>query len=194
MQAKAKSNILIIISFIAFALTSSPCFGEVVVTTKTKYYSVEGKHRSDITASLKANALHEEDGEIAPAFTTIDIKYQYGWRPIDDRCSIEDVTVKLNLTYTYPKLVSKPDNNTLLWWDAKIMNFEEHELIHGDIAKKYATMLDKELGKLKDLNCSTVKEVVKARVNYVMRKMKARQAEYDRVTDHGRKQDKFRGI
>ncbi|MDC0335515.1 DUF922 domain-containing Zn-dependent protease [Pseudodesulfovibrio sp.] len=183
-----------VLTALLLLVLSTPCFAEVTVTTGTKYFSVSGKRQSEITANLKANALYKVKDEPAPAFTQSEIKYKYSWRSQNGRCTITKVVINLNLTYTYPKLVNKTDKNTLLWWDAKLMRFEEHELIHGDISKKYATMLDKELKKIKDLDCTTMKEVVKSRVNYVMRKMRAKQEEYDRITDHGRKQEKHRGI
>lgn len=174
------------------ALTAAPALAEVLLTEKVEYYTVSGTGKKQITASLKKHAPHKKGKDYFPAYTQTDIKYNYTWGKVSGRCAVKKVTVKLNLTYVYPRLTTPQTGPVQKWWDDKIKRFVIHENIHGDISKRSAYELDRKLRKLRNLNCSSAKSVIASKAKYIVNQMKREQKEYDRITKHGINQHKYR--
>jgi len=101
--------------------------------------------------------------------------------------------VHQHITYMYPRLANSTGKITHKWWDDQLVKLAIHEKIHGRIAKESARELEGELLKLKDLTCSNVKNAVSNRANFIFRKHKRRQEDYDRLTEHGLKQERYKG-
>lgn len=192
---KKKSAFQVKLFAIAFFLffVAAPAFGEVLLTEKVKYYSVGGYGKSEITKNLKKYAPHKKGNDSYPAYTQTDLKYEYSWGKRGSRCTITKVKIYLDLTYVYPKLTQPQSKRTQKWWDEKIRKFEIHEKIHGSISKRSAHELDRKMRSLTDINCSNAKQTIASRAKFILRQMKKAQKDYDRITEHGIKQHKYRG-
>jgi len=182
-------RLLIITAIILLAI---PCRAEVILTTSTEYYPVDGIGKNEILKNLKKEAPQKKGKEYFPAYTQTGIKYEYSWGKRKGRCDVTKATVYLNLTYVYPRLARTQDKRTRTWWEETLKKYEIHEKIHGKISRRSANELDKKLNSLKNLDCNRAKETISARAKYIIRQMRKRQEEYDRVTKHGRKQEKYR--
>ena len=182
-------RLLLVVVILLFA---TPAIAKVLLTEKVEYYSVSGTGKKEITSNLKKHSPHKKGKDYFPAYTQTDIKYEYSWGKKGNRCIVKKVTVRLTLTYVYPRLTSAQSSTVQKWWDDKIKRFVVHENIHGDISKRSAYELDRKLRGLKDLNCKSAKSVIGARAKYIIRQMKKEQKEYDRITQHGIKQHKYR--
>jgi predicted secreted Zn-dependent protease len=101
--------------------------------------------------------------------------------------------VHLDLTYLYPKLLHSVDYETRTWWKDFYGQLEEHELIHGEISTKAAHRLDDILENLGPGDCGGYKNIIKVKIKQVMDRMKQDQAAYDKLVEHGLKQDRNMG-
>lgn len=173
-------------------LSVAPSQAEVRLTEKTQYYSVTGKSKQEISKSIKRNAPHRKGKEYYPAYTQTDIKYTYSWSSLKGRCAVKKIIVFLTLTYVYPRLVDQPSPAVQRWWDDKIKRFIIHEKIHGDISKRAAYELDRTIRSLQNLDCKNAKNIISAKAKSIVKQMKQKQIEYDKITNHGRKQYKYR--
>jgi len=174
-------------------LFASPALAEVILTEKIDYYPIDAIGKKEITKKLRKKAPYKSGKDYYPAYTQTDIKYEYSWGKRGTRCAVKKVKVLLTLTYVYPRLARAQSKTVQKWWDAKIKRFVVHENIHGNISKRSAHELDRKLRSLNDLNCSNAKNVIASRAKFIIRAMKKEQKEYDRITQHGIKQHKYRG-
>jgi predicted secreted Zn-dependent protease len=106
---------------------------------------------------------------------------------------MKQATVFINITYKYPRLADTPNAQTLRWWQAHLDKLAEHELVHGQYALEAAHELDQALNSLSDLDCATVKDVVKALGDATLETLQERQRTYDALTDHGLQQHEHTG-
>ncbi|QGY40906.1 DUF922 domain-containing protein [Pseudodesulfovibrio cashew] len=183
-------RISILLLLILFA---TPAFAEVVEEEIKDYYSIAGVTRTEILRNLQRRAPYKQAGSFVPAFTQTDLKYQIRLKQQGGRCGVDKVTVFLNLTYKYPRLAQHQSTNTRLWWRDIIKHYTIHEEIHGAISRKWAKELDRTLLSLTDLNCETAWQTIKARASYINRQLQKEQQEYDRITEHGQKQYRYKG-
>ncbi|WP_419788212.1 DUF922 domain-containing protein [Pseudodesulfovibrio sp.] len=160
---------------------------EVTVSTSEKYYIVQGHTQAEILRSL-----HKHNGKYA-ALTHTTFKYSYTARQRGKICTITDAKVFLHILYTYPRQVGAMDGPTRKWWKKALKKLTAHELIHGQIARKAAHELERELIGIHNEPCSAFKGIVKARANRIFQENRRRQQEYDRLTKHGLKQERYRG-
>jgi predicted secreted Zn-dependent protease len=171
----------------AILFLAAPAQAEVTVSTSEERYIVEGTTRAQIARFYKQRE-EEYSAYAQPAF-----KYSFTWVKQGDYCAITDVKVHLHITYMYPRLANSTGKHTQEWWDDQLEKLAIHEKIHGRIARESARELERELLKLKDLTCSNVKNAVSNRANFIFRKHKRRQEDYDRLTEHGLKQERYKG-
>ncbi|WP_285906355.1 DUF922 domain-containing protein [Pseudodesulfovibrio pelocollis] len=166
---------------------------EVVVTTATEFYPVDGLTPMEIAENLMLQSPIEQDGRTFQAHTHSTIRYEFSWTRRNDSCTMNQATVFLHIVYKYPRLADSPDAETLRWWQDHLDRLTEHELVHGEIALRTARELDETLNSLTDLHCSTVRDVVKALGDAALKTLEARQRAYDALTDHGRNQQAYTG-
>lgn len=175
-------------------LLASPAFAKVTLTERNEYYAVDGIGKKAILKSLKQKAPRIEGNNVFPAYTRTDIKYKYTWGRKNGRCDVVKVEVIVTLTYLYPKLAQSQDAETQQWWDETIAKYTHHEQIHGAISKRAAYELDRKLRNLRNLDCERAKQTITKRGNFIIKNMKKQQKEYDRITQHGRKQERWHGL
>lgn len=178
---------------IAFLSLTSPSLAEVITTTSTEYYPVLGNTKNEIMKDIKKKSTKVVGKRITVAHQQASIKYKFSWKKQKGKCSVTKTTIKLHITYRFPKLAQTPNLDTRLWWRKFIKNLEKHEFIHGSISKKGAAKIDKELRSTKINDCNNIKEIVEARFQVLAKRLSDEQAAYDKLTDHGIKQERYKG-
>jgi len=168
-------------------LLAVPAAAEVTVSTSEEHYTVQGQTMGQILAYYR-----QREDKYA-AYARPHFKYNYTWRQRGDLCNVTEAKVHLHILYVYPRLANSTGKYTGQWWNNMVKQLAVHEHIHGDIAKDAAHKLDKELLKVHDVPCSTIKSVVAARAGRVFQDHQRQQQEYDRLTEHGLKQERYRG-
>lgn len=174
-------------------LFAAPAMAEVVVATRTEHYPVDGLTRKAIAENIKRQSPIALDGRTFQAHTQSSIRYEFSWTRRNGRCAMKQATVFIEITYKYPRLAETPDNETLRWWQEHLDKLAEHELVHGQYALEAAHELDQALNSLSDLDCATVKQVVKALGDATLEVLQERQRTYDALTEHGLQQHEHPG-
>ena len=180
-------------ALLTLLLLAAPATADVVKTMSTEYYPVQGTNPIAITADLRKNSPLNKGWEKYSANTRTDIKYSFKWQRRGNECTMKEVKVFVHLTYLYPRLVHSVDRKTRNWWKEILAKLEEHELVHGEISVKAAHELSDELEAIRTENCINFKAIVKNRANRIMDRLKRDQVEYDKLTQHGLKQERNRG-
>lgn len=178
---------------LCFLTLACPSWAEVIVTENTQYYPVDGKNKKMILHNLQRQSPIVIQGKKFHGNTKAKTKYNFSWVQRGDSCALKKVTINLSITYKYPKLTTTPDKATRTWWNTHFARLKKHELVHGKIAIKGAYELDNELRSLKKLNCSTAKAKIKTIAKFIFDRTKMRQAKYDQLTEHGKKQERYTG-
>jgi len=174
-------------------LLAAPAAADVVRTVSTEYYTVQGTDPAAIAADLMINSPWDKKLGKHTAVTRTSVNIQYKMVRRDRNCSAKDVKVYLHLTYLYPRLAHSVDGKTRQWWKGFLAKLEEHELVHGEISTKAAHALNDELEALTNVDCINFKAIAKNRFNRFMAKLKRDQAAYDKLTEHGIKQERNKG-
>lgn len=180
-------------AILTLLVLAAPAAADVVRTESTEYYAVQGTTPAAIYAYLKLHSPLNEGSDSYHANTRTDIKYSYKWARRGNQCTMREVKVILHLTYLYPRLARSVDGETRKWWREYLGKLEEHERIHGEISIKAAHDLNDELETIRTENCTNFKAIVKSRANRIMGRMRRDQAAYDKLTEHGLKQERNRG-
>jgi len=178
---------------IALLLSTPPAMADVVRTVSKEYYIVDGTKPAAIVKNLKRNSPLNEGATTYQANTRTDIRTTYNIEQRGGTCRITHVVVYLHLTYLYPKLKHSVDFETRKWWRKFYRQLEKHELIHGEISSKAAHKLNDTLENLKSGDCYNFKSTAKVKARRVLDQMKKDQAAYDKLTQHGFKQQRNMG-
>jgi predicted secreted Zn-dependent protease len=181
------------IALISLLLLAAPALADVVRTVHSEYYTVQGTNKAEIYNDLRHNSPLNKGDETYQAHTRTSIRTTYKILQRGNQCQIKDVVVHLDLTYLYPKLLHSVDYETRTWWKDFYGQLEEHELIHGEISSKAAHRLDDILENLGPGDCGGYKNIIKVKIKQVMDRMKQDQAAYDKLVEHGLKQDRNMG-
>ncbi|MCJ2164115.1 MULTISPECIES: DUF922 domain-containing protein [unclassified Pseudodesulfovibrio] len=182
-----------LLSYLVILFLATPALADVVLTVSTEYYTVEGTDISTIYNNLKNQSPLNKGTETYQAHTRTQIQTKYKVQQRGSQCQIKDAIIYLHLTYLYPKLAHSVDYKTRTWWKKFYGQLEEHELVHGEISTKAAHKLDDTLKALGAGDCINYKGMIKNRIKTIMDKMKQDQVDYDKLTEHGLKQERNRG-
>lgn len=178
--------------FLTFISLASPCLAEVITTTSTEYYTVQGTTKNEILKNMTRQSPKVSENRFSVAHHNYVIKYEASLIKQNGLCSTDKVTIHLQVIYRYPRLAQTPTRKTRQWWDEYFRNLEKHELIHGDITRKGTANMDKKLNSIKNIDCYNIKGIVQVRANKMMKKIKADHDAYDKLTDHGIKQNRYK--
>lgn len=176
-----------------FFLMALPVAAEVTTTTETDHYNVIGTTKQEIMRHMQRQSPYKKGNSFVPAYTGTNMKFRYVMEERGSRCSVKEVKVILNLTYMYPKLAQHQSSSIRWWWRDIIKAYTIHEEIHGAISTRWAHELDREIRSLKDMPCASAKKIVEAKAKTVFTKMRNEQEAYDKLTNHGLQQHKYKG-
>ncbi|MBF0531316.1 MAG: DUF922 domain-containing Zn-dependent protease [Deltaproteobacteria bacterium] len=173
---------------LVFTLSAKVIPAETRITEQTQYYSIQGLTSNDLYTEMRQ---HGPDG--FSANTSWKIRDHYKTRVDGSGCAIPPVTVSVNITYTMPEWVNKSQASPALQkrWDQYLNRLTVHENGHRDIAVKNAHLIDQKLFGLKASSCGALEDRSKRIADEIFDKTKNENAEYDRVTQHGRTQSAY---
>lgn len=151
-----------------------------------RYYDVSGRDEQQIYASLMRNVMRGPDGETASGLTRWGMRYRWGEYTDRRGCSVRDPRVDLDITVTLPRLAD-PDRASprgRAWWEGYKRTIERHEAGHARIAFEHR---DDFLRAAEGARCDEIKAIG----DRVTARIAALQNDYDRITEHGQKQERW---
>lgn len=139
--------------------------------------------------ALNTASPHRQDGQIHHAYTTWYVRWRFRWREgADGRCRITGVTTELSGTISLPRLVGA-DAAQQARFERYLEALREHELGHYANGREAALAIDAGIQALPAMpNCKTLASTANALGYRTVNEHKARDAQYDASTGHGRTQ------
>jgi predicted secreted Zn-dependent protease len=158
----------------------------VTVSAKLEYYDVSAATLNGIRQAM-FQAGPRSDGRTWGAVTT----WNYVWTYQVERmgatgCEVRQAQVKVTMLTTFPRWnpTATPDSALLEWWEQYRAGLAEHERGHAVRAAQGGAEIVKALKGVLAF-CDVMRNQTTAAANRILGDIKAQQAEYDRVTQHG---------
>lgn len=162
---------------------------KIIVQEKVSYYAVKGRSGLDLGKAMVAGGAKVINLRHAIAATVSKFDFLEPKVAVENgRCIVKDVTVKLTLTYYFPKWHGKNGKSRQVRqaWDAFYQELVRHEKTHGRIARNFAGKIEAELKRLSGtvrFGCKDFGSWSNVRFNLLSRQLKAEQAAFDRRED-----------
>jgi predicted secreted Zn-dependent protease len=158
---------------------------EIIIRESTRYYQVHGSDGFEVSRAMLSGGSRNINMRHAIAATST--KFSLGEADIgvkNGRCVVEDVEVRLEIEYLYPKWASKASASSSVrrTWDNFYAELLKHEQMHGKIAKKAASRMEKELKKLSGtvaLGCRDFGRSADRRFQRIAEELKREQLAFD---------------
>ena len=175
---------------ILFAATTpvDPAALERLPAVRIVYYDVHGTRYREIDDDQRRRGpVDPADGQRYDAFTRLRIRWRW---PIgrDGRCDVRHPQVTYRITVTLPRLHDRDAVSPLLRrrWDRRVMHLRVHEAGHVRLVLAYVRRVTQAL---RHSTCTPADPVAAA----LGEQLNAATRAYDRITDHGRRQDRWHG-
>lgn len=153
------------------------------------YYPVYGRDAAEVLQSLKKNAPRT-DGDSFFGLTTSQTGFSYQLVSIGPRCTLENLGVRTEIRITLPRW--KPPRNTpqalLDQWDKFMAQLTEHELWHAETSRRGTDEIYNVVRGMEGGACNALDARARREINKLSESIERRNEEYDRLTDHGRKE------
>ena len=162
---------------------------KVVVVEAVKYYPVNGRNGFDLSKAMLAGGARTINLRHAIAATATKFDFINPKLVVKNgRCVVRDVTVKLTITYYFPKWRAKAGTSSRVRraWKVFYAALVRHEHTHGRIAKKYAPRVERELKQLSGtvmFGCRDFGRMADVRFKSLSAQLKAQQAAFDQRED-----------
>jgi predicted secreted Zn-dependent protease len=166
-------------------LSFSLVHAEPIVVEETNYYKITGFSERGLLDQMNALGPKPYHG-----YTQSPIRYHFRSRNVVGGCVITSCIVSVHVTYTMPKWTNKSDGPLALQgkWDKYYRCLNTHEIGHKDIAVRNARLIEQSLIGLQGATGQEVANRAEEIARQYIEKAKQEDAEYDRVTGHGRSQ------
>lgn len=147
-----------------------------------EYYPVSGRTADDVRAAINSKRLLSEDGKPVDALSRSALRW-YWKESRGDHCVPIDPVVEFHATIILPRLVDDAQLpvETRARWYRYVRALETHEA--GHVLSSYM-LVDTVRQAIANSSCGTADAAAAAATSA----FNERDAEYDRVTDHGRNQ------
>lgn len=164
---------------------------EPLVRTYTSYYYVDGTSAAVLSAQIDQNGPAGSDGKRFAGETKWDIQWKFKHEQQGVTCAMKKVAVVVGIAQTMPKWRGEAKGTAAL--KTRWRNFGEALTRHEDRHKKHGLDAGREieaalLAVRPARNCEELGRTANAAAEGVERKYRQLDQEYDRDTDHGRKQ------
>ncbi len=146
------------------------------------YYDVSGSNPGQIRAAIdKLRPSDPNDGQRVDALTLH--RFRWRWPIVNGICDLNQATVAFEARVTLPHLTNLAALPTGLQqgWARYLAGLEEHE--KGHLLNAW-NRRDDVLAAIKSARCDTASDAAKA----VLKQINQADIDYDRRTDHGRRQ------
>lgn len=176
------------------ALTIWPVLAgaEPLIRLQTSYYYIGGSSATVLAAQLDQAGPADTDGKRYAGKTRWDVQWRFNHKQEGETCGIKDVTVAVGIAQTLPKWRGEDKEGAAALkarWRKFIEALKGHEDGHRENGVKAGGEIEKALLAIQPAsNCEDLDKAANAAGEQVVEKYRKRDAEYDRSTDHGRKQ------
>jgi len=164
---------------------------EISTSIETVYYRIEGDMAWDLRRQMDRHGPLDDDGRRWSALTDWHIHWRYRYVRSNGQCAAGPVTVELEINYTLPNWrppASAPEE-LVERWDAYMVALQTHEDGHAEIAAQAAQAVQETMRALPAYpTCQALEREADALGESILDDFRQRQAEYDRLTEHGKTQ------
>jgi predicted secreted Zn-dependent protease len=170
---------------LAATFASAVIQAEPIVAEDTQYYKITGFSERGLRDQMTALGPNSYAG-----YTQCRIHYNFRSKNTIGGCVITSVVVNVNVTYTMPKWTNKSDAPLALQdaWEKYYSRLYKHEMGHRDIAVRNARPIEQGLLGLQGPSAQAVHDKAQEISQSYIEKAKQEDAEYDRITEHGKTQ------
>jgi predicted secreted Zn-dependent protease len=150
---------------------------------KIDYYDVQGANYNAVLGSMMS-------GRPFAGRTNWNLSYQYQSRMQADACTVESVTIKLELSMTMPRW-SPPSGapaELVGRWERFNSALRVHEDGHVSGARNLESAARRALLALSAANCGALDAAMRARFDQILEQGRAYDRDYDAQTGHGKTQ------
>lgn len=150
-----------------------------------EYYDISGRTPDELLAQIQRKGPSGWAGH-----TQAHVQYRYATAAGADGCRITVVRAGLEAQVKLPRWVDRDRAPVGMrqWWDHYSRTLEQHESGHVKIAEQTAEEVQRALAQIAPApSCDAVKAEASRRADPLLSAMQAKQDEYDRSTDHGRR-------
>ncbi|MDX3972922.1 DUF922 domain-containing Zn-dependent protease [Shinella sp.] len=146
-------------------------------------YTVQGATGLEIYQSIGARGPKLGVARVI-AHTGFKLTWTRKYERQGDACVITVNKPKLVITYTLPKLTSKPAEPLKSRWDTFITGVTAHEKVHGDFIKEMVKQIEAvSVGMTveNDPNCKKIRPQLQAKLGELSNAQRARSRDFDQV-------------
>jgi predicted secreted Zn-dependent protease len=179
----------IVLGLMLLGLTTPAAVAQHSLVIQTNYYVITGASVREMRQSLNK----QRPGGISAgtdALTTWTIQWQMKATPTDNGCQLTQFTTRATITLTLPiwRMPTNAPAGVRSAWARYLQALTQHELGHAKFGREAAEVIQRQVGTIhSDTDCDRLRQRVKDMVETVIRDHRKREADYDRETDHGRK-------
>lgn len=181
---------------VSIAITIGFCQATAVVAEPTvnvqyRYYSIYPRTKWDLNRELDQRSPIIYQGRKFRGFTNWQVQWNYQWWQTAQSCKITSVNVRLDVIYTLPRI---PDNHNADAEARRVFNgyfaaLMRHEQNHKTSGLLAARAIEKALQDLPAFpTCAQLESTANQVGNQLVERYRQRDRDYDRATDHGRKE------
>ena len=153
------------------------------ISEKTKFYTISGKTAGEFAASMsRRGPFSFQHRKRAWATAARNVTYQIIHQKFKKNCRIKDVKVKLDITYTMPKLGSTTgvSRRQLRVWKKMYGLLNKHERTHGLYYKQLAKQIRRSVRRMKpSKTCLALTKRADALVNKISEQNKRLNDRFD---------------
>ena len=153
----------------------------------TTYYAVRGGSVEDLRSQVKTLGP-QDGGKRYDAGTEYQIRWRYRTVRVGEMCRFDSVVVHLNVRFIYPRweIPSSASERLVQTWRRYYINLQGHEYGHFDLARTGCKEILRVIKEIQpSLTCRSIEDTADSMAEAIVASVKKKQAEYDRVTDHG---------
>ncbi len=179
----------VIITFLL--IVSSSAQGEVLLQERFEHYLIAAKEVDQIKLALRNNSPLSTKEKVFHGGTEWTLVPNFRWKKEQYLCRIKDVHVKLNGTYTMPKLDTSitVSDSTKERFDQYYQALLAHEKGHQALWLEAGNAIDKLLVEFPPYySCHEMAQQAKRQVSEIILSYQASNKHYDQATGHGRTQ------
>jgi predicted secreted Zn-dependent protease len=161
-----------------------------LVRQHTSYYYVHGNSATVLAAQLDQNGPVDADGKRYPGKTRWDVQWKFNTDQAGETCSLKDVMVAVGIAQTLPRWGGEDKGPATLKarWQKFAAALKRHEDGHLEFGRKAGAEIEQLLLAAKPgSNCEDLSRSVSAAADKVVEKYRRQDREYDKATDHGRR-------
>ena len=186
---------LLIYSFGAIMVSASTlCSAEVILREIYKHYAIEPQTVIQIKQELREKTPVSKSLRLFHGGTEWKLTPKFGVRVVGNLCQIFNVSVKLDGTYTLPKMTNRTtaSEKTQLTFDQYYQSLVLHEKGHQALWLEAGEKIEMRLQAFpEEYHCNPLAQKAKQAVAEIVLEFQQRNRDYDKHTGHGKTQGAF---